>query len=59
MRAAEPERLRAENMQKELFAESHQDNVRLVEAHGLDCLYALASTKEYFDHYEMLGWWSL
>ncbi|MGF3499082.1 MAG: hypothetical protein ACQXXL_05590 [Candidatus Methanosuratincola sp.] len=55
----EPEYLVAENMRRELYAESHQDNVRLGENLGLDCLYALVSTKEDFDHYEMLGWWSL
>jgi len=43
----------------ESYAESHKDNVHLGEASGLNCIYALDSTKEDFDHYEMLGWWSL
>lgn len=59
LKQPDPEYLIAENMQRELYAESHQANVRLGEAHGLTCIYALASTKEDFDHYEMLGWWSL
>ncbi|MEN3016582.1 MAG: class I SAM-dependent methyltransferase [Candidatus Methanosuratincola petrocarbonis] len=59
LKEPDPEYLRAESLQKEEYAGSHQDNVRLGEACGLSCIYALASTKEDFDHYEMLGWWSL
>jgi len=56
LKAPDLEYLKAEDMKKETFAESHYDNIRTAENLGLTCIYTLVSTKQDFDHYETLQW---
>jgi cyclopropane fatty-acyl-phospholipid synthase-like methyltransferase len=56
LKPPDPEYLKADNMKKETFAESHYDNIKIAENLGLTCIYTLVSTEQDFDHYETLQW---
>jgi len=55
----DPEYLKADNMKKETYADSHHDNVKTAEALGLTCVYTVVSTQQDFDHYETLTWMAI
>ena len=59
LKEPDPEYLKADNMKREDFADSHYGNVRTGEQLGLTCVYSVVSTQQDFDHYETLGWWAI
>jgi len=59
LKTPDPEYLKADNMKKETYADSHYDNVKIGESLGLNCVYTLVSTKQDFDHYETLTWMAI
>jgi cyclopropane fatty-acyl-phospholipid synthase-like methyltransferase len=59
LKTPDPEYLKADNMKKEAFANSHYDNVKTGESLGLNCVYTLVSTKQDFDDYETLTWMAM
>jgi cyclopropane fatty-acyl-phospholipid synthase-like methyltransferase len=59
LKPPDSEYLKADNMKRETFAESHHDNVKTGENLGLTCIYTLVSSQQDFDHYETLSWMAL
>lgn len=59
LKPPDPEYLKADNMKRETFAESHYDNVKTAENLGLTCIYTMVSAQQDFDHYETLGWMAI
>lgn len=59
LKPPDTEYLKADNMKKETYADSHYDNIKTGESLGLSCVYTLVSTQQDFDHYETLGWWAI
>jgi cyclopropane fatty-acyl-phospholipid synthase-like methyltransferase len=53
------EYLKADNLKRETYAESHYDNVKIGESLGLTCIYTLVSSQQDFDHYETLAWMAI
>jgi cyclopropane fatty-acyl-phospholipid synthase-like methyltransferase len=59
LKPPDPEYLKADNMKRETYAESHYDNVKMGELLGLTCVYTLVSTQQDWDHYKNLGWMAI
>ncbi|MEM2101931.1 MAG: class I SAM-dependent methyltransferase [Candidatus Bathyarchaeia archaeon] len=59
LKPPDPEYLKADNMKREDFAESHYDNVKIGESLGLTCVYTLVSSQQDWDHYETLTWMAI
>lgn len=59
LKPPEPEHLKADDMKREDFAESHYDNIKTGEALGLNCIYTIVSSKQDFDNYETPCWWAI
>jgi SAM-dependent methyltransferase len=52
------EYLEVEGIKKDTFG-THQNNVKVGENEGLNCLYTLVSNPDDWDHYETLQWWAV
>jgi cyclopropane fatty-acyl-phospholipid synthase-like methyltransferase len=59
LKTPDPEYLKADNMKKETYADTHYDNIKMGENQGLTCIYTMVSTQQDFDHYETLAWMAI
>ncbi|MGQ9565722.1 MAG: SAM-dependent methyltransferase [Candidatus Bathyarchaeales archaeon] len=59
LKEPDPEYLKADNMKKEDYADSHYDNIKTAEATGLKCIYTLVSSQQDWDQYETLCWMAI